>query len=132
MMAPLLYALVYVSEATRPMSEDDLDTLLRDARYYNEAVGVTGFLAYERPDTLDAPGTFVQYIEGTSEAVYAVFLERIQTSSLHHRIVVKREGPIKERSFPTWSMAYERMRQDTLEGFSDLINKLGPPPSRPT
>ena len=56
-MAPL-HALVYQSQATRPLDANALDRLLLDARVANELADVTGAL-------LHGGQRFVQYLEGT-------------------------------------------------------------------
>ena len=53
-----LHALVYQSQATRPLDANDLDRLLLDARVANELADVTGAL-------LHGGQRFVQYLEGT-------------------------------------------------------------------
>lgn len=124
-----LYALVYVSQATRPMSEDDLERLLGGARAFNGKAQITGFLAYESAEPGTVAGTFVQYLEGARDAIRGVFHKRIWTADEHDQIEVKRAGPVDQRSFPEWTMAFERTRSGALDGFSDLIHKLGPPPA---
>ena len=106
-----LYALVYVSDAAAPFSEADLEDLLESSRVYNERVGVTGFLAYDEPWDGEGPGTFVQRLEGTREAVLEVYRTRVRPSSRHENVVVKLEGPIGRREFSDWTMAFELGRQ---------------------
>lgn len=103
---PDLYALVYSSRAVVPFSDGDLEGVLESARAFNEGVGVTGFLAYERPND-DRPGTFVQRIEGPRRAVLDVFETRVLRSSRHTDVEIKVEGPITAREFEGWSMAFD-------------------------
>ncbi|WP_412062879.1 BLUF domain-containing protein [Rubrivirga sp. IMCC45206] len=123
-----LYALVYTSEAVSPFSDDELEALLHDARAYNLGLGVTGFLAYEDA-TADRPGTFVQRLEGTRQAVRNVFDDRIADSTRHTNVEVKMEGPIASRTFADWTMAFQRRTDHEVEGFDALVERLGPPPA---
>lgn len=128
-MAGELYALVYVSEAVAPWTEPELDALLAESRAYNASVGVTGFLAYERPEQAAAPGTFVQRLEGSRDMVQTLFDERILPASRHHRVEVKLQGAIRRRSFADWTMAFQRRTGGEREGFNELVERLGPPPA---
>ncbi len=124
-----LYALVYVSQAARPMGDAELDALLAESRRYNETRGITGFLGYERPDDGAHPGTFVQRLEGPRDAVQDVFDSRIVTSGRHRRVEVKLHGPIQSRTFGNWTMAFARRGGGEPEGFNELVQRLGPPPA---
>lgn len=128
MSAPL-YAIVYVSQAVRPLSDAELTDLLVESRSYNREAGVTGFLAYERADASEAAGTFVQQIEGPEDAVRDVFRMRIQASRRHRDLDVKFEGPIRQRAFEEWTMAFQRRSGVEPEGFDALVERLGPPPA---
>jgi hypothetical protein len=52
-----VFALVYVSSATKPFSPDELSELLAQARVDNAALGITGMLLYSN-------GNFMQVLEG--------------------------------------------------------------------
>ena len=110
-----LYALVYVSDAIVPFSDDDLEVLLESSRAYNETVGVTGFLAYDRPWDDEGPGTFVQRLEGPREAVLDVYENRVLPSSRHDNVEIKLQGPIGQREFSDWTMAFELGRQRNVD-----------------
>ncbi|MEO5629138.1 MAG: BLUF domain-containing protein, partial [Thermomonas sp.] len=69
-----LIAVSYSSVATRAMTPADLDALLFGAQAFNHAQGVTGALCYDK-------GVFIQYFEGSSDAVERVYA-RIRASSL--------------------------------------------------
>ena len=104
-----LYALVYVSEAAHALADADLDALLARSREVNRRRDLTGFLSYDRDasDPADT-GTFVQQLEGPSEAVLATYHQRIVPSRLHRNPRVRLEGPIRSRAFGDWSMAFAR------------------------
>ena len=91
-----LRCVVYVSTATRLMSEEDLESLLRDARAFNESVGITGILLYN-------DGTFFQYFEGPEDAVERVY-ERIRASHAHKDLTELLRAAIPMRLFGLWTM----------------------------
>ena len=101
-----LIELVYVSSATRDVTEEQLKTILTASRDQNAKVGVSGVLLYH-------DGTFFQYLEGTSEAVEQVF-GRISASSLHSGIIELVRGPIDHRNFAEWSMGFTHSPKEQI------------------
>ncbi|MBK8019718.1 MAG: BLUF domain-containing protein [Betaproteobacteria bacterium] len=93
-----LRCVVYVSTATRLMSEEDLELLLRDARAFNESVGITGILLYN-------DGTFFQYFEGPEDAVERVY-DRIRASHAHKDLTELLRAAIPMRLFGSWTMGF--------------------------
>ena len=57
-----LQCIIYLSTATKSMTDVEIEDLLVSARKFNATQNVTGILFY-----LD--GNFVQYIEGTEDAL---------------------------------------------------------------
>src|SRR5690606_41164378 len=53
------------------------------------------------------PGHFVQWLEGDEAAVRALF-ERIRHDPRHRLRRVAYQGPIRDRLFPSWTMAFRR------------------------
>lgn len=104
-----LYALLYVSQATRPMSASELNDLLEKARESNRAQGITGFLLYFN-------GSFMQIIEGQRARVQAL-LERIRRDARHHGLRIVFEGGIHQRAFVGWSMGFRDMEHITHARF---------------
>ena len=112
-----LFCLSYVSTQCHPLSQNELLALLVVARRHNTAADITGLLLH-REDS------FFQILEGEEDAVRELF-GRICTDPRHERIEVVAEGPIKEREFRDWQMAFfELDGQDlsALPGFSDLLD----------
>jgi hypothetical protein len=93
-----LAAVAYASIATRPLGARDLDTLLIDARAFNERVQVTGALLHHE-------GAFFQYFEGAPAAVVRVY-DRIKRSTLHTSLSELLNQPIESRQFTHWHMAF--------------------------
>ena len=76
-----LRCIVYLSTATKPMTNAEIEDLLVSARKFNATQNVTGILFY-------VDGNFVQYIEGTKDALRKVY-QRITGNSIHKGIVQK-------------------------------------------
>lgn len=93
-----MHHLIYLSRASRPLSEEALLTLLRHARHYNTEHEITGVLAYGN-------GQFIQLLEGQRPAIAALY-DRIQQDPRHENIIRFADKGIAQRSFPAWSMAF--------------------------
>ena len=104
-----LYSLLYVSQASRPMSASELRTLLEKARESNRAQGITGFLLYFNE-------SFMQIIEGQRARVRAL-LEQIRRDPRHHGLRIVFEGGIQQRAFVGWSMGFRDMEHITHAQF---------------
>jgi len=118
-----LRSLIYVSEATRPLSEADLGAMLYASRAHNATVGVTGLLIFER--SVGPKGRFVQCLEGEGDSVARVFARRIVGASQHTTIEVVWEGPIERRDFADWSMKYARSIDAAPAETTDLLRRTG-------
>lgn len=93
-----LQCLLYMSHATRAMTQEEIDRLLNGARERNRLRGVTGALLYY-------DGRFVQVLEGEAAAVDQCFA-LIQTDPRHAQITPLHRGPIEAARFPQRSMRY--------------------------
>ncbi len=111
------FQLAYLSEATRPMTEDDIQKLLVVARANNGQLGVTGLLS------LNA-GHFLQLLEGHETFVVDLF-NKISKDARHDKIKVVYEGVSGERLFSRWSMAYKRIEAYSLTLRSRLEDFIG-------
>ncbi|EGV32231.1 diguanylate cyclase/phosphodiesterase with PAS/PAC sensor(s) [Thiorhodococcus drewsii AZ1] len=96
-----LHAVLYVSLATQPMSQDALMDLLGFARETNRAQGITGFLLYLN-------GSFMQMIEGSYPRIQRL-MERIEADPRHRNVTRLYEGRIDKRIFSDWSMGFRNM-----------------------
>ncbi len=111
-----LYSLVYLSQATRPMTDDDLADILRVSRANNSQRAITGLLLHESD-------VFMQALEGPRAAVEALFA-RISRDDRHRDVVVLVEDEISARNFGAWRMAYHRVQPGASgqpDGFSTLL-----------
>lgn len=113
--------IVYVSQAAKAFSTDDLARLLTYSRERNSADGITGLLVY-RYNTDFKRGNFIQVLEGTDDALDDVW-RRISGNPRHHTIIVLDEGESNERMFGDWSMGFRNVDESDLAqfvGFSEL------------
>ncbi|WP_439106980.1 BLUF domain-containing protein [Congregibacter sp.] len=111
-----LYSLGYVSTQTRPLDNEQMLSILEGARETNAKLGVTGVLLHRQD-------SFFQVLEGAREEVKALF-DKICTDSRHERVEIVTEGPIRNREYNDWRMAFiELDGQDfsAMPGFSDLM-----------
>ena len=91
--------MLYVSGASRPMSEDDLQNILLTSRKNNLRDGITGMLLW-------ADGVFIQILEGEPAAVRSL-VSRIQRDARHRNIMVVHEQSSEKRMFTQWSMGFK-------------------------
>lgn len=95
--------MVYTSEATSDMSEDDLWHLLNHARDYNDANGVGGLLLYKNR-------RFIQVVEGPPKKV-AGLMKKIRQDSRHRNVKLMFEDSEGARLFKDWGMAFMPMKE---------------------
>ncbi|MCU1405148.1 MAG: photopigment and puc expression activator [Glaciihabitans sp.] len=116
-----MLSIVYVSVATRPMTDQDVAGLLVQARANNLRDGLTGALLYR-------DGRFIQILEGPDEQVRVKFAT-IATDSRHRSVHKMNEKAIGARQFPDWTMGFRPMVDDTvkqLAGFDGFFeNRTG-------
>jgi|AntRauTorckE6833_2_1112554.scaffolds.fasta_scaffold26693_2 hypothetical protein len=103
-----IYYLVFVSAATRLYNDAELVSLLSKCRANNAKNGITGLLLYHE-------GNFIEIIEGAQETVERVYNEKIVGDQRHHHMVKLKTGTTAERSFPGWSMGFQRATKEILE-----------------
>jgi hypothetical protein len=70
--------------------------------------GITGVLIFNG-------GAFMQILEGSEQAV-SDMTGRIRVDNRHSNFFTRDERLIGERSFPDWSMAYLRLKDDEFIG----------------
>lgn len=115
--ASTLINLVYVSSATRGMSDDELLEILRVARENNTRLGITGLLLHKG-------GNFMQVLEGPLDAVRGL-LTKIECDPRHETLLTLIDKPIAERQFAEWTMGFQnidRLPAGALEGSSRFLS----------
>ena len=95
---PDLYALVYVSTASRPLDMLDLSRLQASAQRRNAREGVSGVLLY-------SDGNFMQCLEGPAHGLARVY-DVIRSDAMHYGIIEIVRERIAARQFSEWSMAF--------------------------
>ena len=113
--------IVYVSQAAKAFSTNDLAVLLEHSRDRNSTDEVTGLLVYRFNADFNR-GNFLQVLEGEGEALDAVW-SRISNDPRHHTIIVLDEGESETRMFGDWSMGFRNVDESELakfSGFSEL------------
>jgi len=114
-----LYELVYVSLATTEMATSELVALLNQAQASNRRHNVTGLLVYHRRE-------FMQILEGEQETVQALYA-RIALDDRHQQVHLMYEGPIAQRAFTDWSMAFLAPPPETVESCAEQSRFLQSP-----
>ena len=129
-----MYALLYRSRARPGLLASDLNDIIVTAETRNRQANVTGLLLYGQLTVVPgAPGEFVQWMEGSEEAVEALYAD-IEVDTRHFDPEVLARGPIGElqgangsfassgRLFPDWSMGLVRLSElpATLSGFLEF------------
>jgi len=111
-----LIQLVYLSRSTRPINEQDLNSIRESAARNNPRRGLTGALLY-------VGGNFMQLLEGDANDVAAAFA-KIQQDLRHKECRVLFQAHMSQRLFPIWSMNVVRVRDWSMEErkqFLDII-----------
>ena len=111
--SPTLYSLIYRSKASRAVHEVTLPPLLRKARLHNERTHLGGLL-------LHANGEFMQVLEGPEPALSQLYA-RIQADPRHYAVRTLAYGPIAQRAFPDWRMAYVPTDAEVLEKITGFL-----------
>lgn len=116
-----LVSLVYVSFASRPMTDDDLRDILTVARETNKTLDITGMLLYR-------DGFFIQVLEGEREAVDGLYA-KIARDPRHRNVIMVYENDIAERTFGKWFMGFNKVDESNvgeLEGYIDFLSEPHP------
>lgn len=108
----VLERLVYRSRSTHKLGSLHLFNLLIQCREKNRRLGITGHLLYTEE-------IFVQCIEGPPTGIESLW-QSLQRDERHHQIELLARGPLKERRFAEWSMAfssYSHFNKYQIPGF---------------
>ncbi len=108
----------YISSSTRPMSVEDLKSLLAECRAYNTEHGVTGMLLYYN-------STFMQVLEGEEQEIESL-IERIRKDERHTEVKLIDRKTIDKREYGDWSMGFKVLSGDQLSQipeFGDVNEK---------
>ena len=104
-----LFRAIYVSTATRDLSDEELVPLLEVSRRNNPAWGITGVLGFHDQ-------SFIQVLEGPKGSVEAL-LATIVRDARNTGVLILDRSTIDERVFGEWSMGWLRASDLTRAGF---------------
>ncbi|WEF31413.1 BLUF domain-containing protein [Pseudoduganella chitinolytica] len=111
-----LNQLVYISQATRKMSKEELLDLLAQAKANNARIDVTGSLFYNG-------GWFMQVLEGP-EATLAKLVARIENDPRHQDFRLLYNEPAKFRTFVRWSMNMTNLEDRQTDKYDELVDVI--------
>ncbi|MGZ3184620.1 MAG: BLUF domain-containing protein [Telluria sp.] len=111
-----LHQLVYISQAVRKMSLEDLNAIQRTAKTNNEPLDVTGSLFYNG-------GWFLQVLEGPAATLDQLY-RKIERDPRHkHSRVLYRE-PAAFRTFGRWSMNMTNLDNRQADKYEQLVEVI--------
>lgn len=113
-----LISIVYVSEATKSVTDSDLKDILEIARITNQALNITGML-------LHRDKYFIQVLEGDEQDVIPLY-KKIAQDPRHTRVFLVYKTEIKARAFENWSMGFNRLEYKdlaNLPGYTDFMDR---------
>ncbi|RZK32094.1 MAG: BLUF domain-containing protein [Hymenobacter sp.] len=114
-----MHHLIYLSQATRPLSAKALTYLLDQARQANERQHLTGALIYRNK-------RFIQLLEG-EQAVLEQAYARITRDPRHQHLCKVADYPVAARRFAEWPLAFQSL---SPAQFTHLAGYLAPTPVR--
>lgn len=113
------YCIVYLSTATKLLSEKELAGVLHQWQENNRALGISGILLYFN-------GNIIQVLEGSQEKVDNLY-KVISKDPRHAQVIQLYKSAIEQRSFSDWSMGYKTLSENDLDHLGDLISFDGLP-----
>jgi hypothetical protein len=108
--------LVYVSQAVRKMSFDELRAIQATARSNNDPIDVTGSLFYNG-------GWFLQVLEGPAATLSSLY-KKIELDPRHKNSRVLYNEPATFRTFPRWSMNMINLEERQADKYDELVDVI--------
>lgn len=127
----MFYYVLYVSKASKLMSDQDLKDILEESVKWNSSHGITGMLLYvkgnfwksvKRDLVTVQSGRFVQVLEGQRAEVEEI-LNLIKTDNRHHELTVLSRTGCEKRYFQNWAMGFKSLELEefkSMDGFFEL------------
>ncbi len=109
-----MYRIIYLSSATKMMSDLELNKLLAQSRIKNAALDITGVLLY-------FDGDFMQVIEGNETNVKNLY-QSIVRDDRHRSIICVFNDHIEHRQFAEWSMGFSKTNYVDIRKIKTLEN----------
>jgi hypothetical protein len=108
--------LIYISQAVRKMSLEDLNSIQKTAKTKNEPIDVTGSLFYNG-------GWFLQVLEGPVATLNSLY-HKIEQDPRHKNSRILYNEPAKFRTFPRWSMNMTNLDDRQADKYNELIEVI--------
>jgi hypothetical protein len=108
--------LVYISQAVRKMSLDDLTSIQKIAKTNNEPIDVTGSLFYNG-------GWFLQVLEGPPATLDKLF-HKIEKDPRHKNSRILYNEPANFRTFSRWSMNMTNLEDRQADKYNELVEVI--------
>ncbi|MET3139989.1 hypothetical protein AAKU61_004373 [Undibacterium sp. GrIS 1.2] len=111
-----LTQLIYISQATRKMSSEDLIGIQKIAKINNEIIDVTGSLFYNG-------GWFLQVLEGLKDTLKMLY-DKIEKDPRHKNSRIIHNEPAKFRTFTRWSMNMTNLDDRQADKYDELVEVI--------
>jgi hypothetical protein len=111
-----IHQLVYVSQAVRKMSFEELRDIQAASRTNNQPIDVTGSLFYNG-------GWFLQVLEGPASTLSALY-QKIEGDPRHKNSRVLYNEPATFRTFPRWSMNMINLEERQSDKYDELVEVI--------
>ena len=108
--------LIYISQATRKMSKEDLNEIHTKAQNNNSKIDVTGSLFYNG-------GWFLQILEGPLETLLKLY-DKIENDTRHKNSRVLYNEPAKFRTFTRWTMNMTNLEDRQADKYNELVEVI--------
>lgn len=108
-----IHQLIYISQATKKMSNEDLLEILKVSKRNNQKINVTGSLFYNS-------GWFLQVLEGVPSTINDIY-NRIEKDTRHKNACILYNEPTKSRTFLNWSMSITNLDDKDSDKYEQLI-----------
>ena len=108
--------LVYISQAARKMSVEDLNSIHKVAKTNNEPINITGSLFYNG-------GWFLQILEGPIAALNTLY-HKIEKDTRHKNSRIIYNEPAKFRTFPRWNMNMINLDDRQADKYNQLVEVI--------
>jgi len=108
--------LVYLSQAIRKMSRQDLVSIQEKSKQNNEPIEVTGSLFYNG-------GWFLQILEGPLPVLDSLY-KKIEADPRHTNSRIIYNEPAKFRTFGRWSMNMINLEDRQADRYSELVEVI--------
>jgi hypothetical protein len=106
-----LIEMAYTSRATALLDDQELVSILKQARKFNTTHHITGVLLYK-------DGSFFQAFEGESDILLRL-MNSIQRDARHVDIRLLYQKPLASRNFSDWAMAFHNFSHFESDGVTE-------------